>query len=238
MSINLIMAEFGLSRKHCGGWNINGFSRLNPTLSTFRKYFPESKIIVYSDVKINIGVDNSELKIVKPITPNNKRSAWRSSSYYKHLGLLESESDISISMDSDFYVYSSNIKYIIPLTEKFGLCTPFNPRYTVRKDTLVGADSDKKLDESGGFGLSVNNGFTSFYRKNDRARKFLESYCERRKKEGRGTVSFWRTMWDYGDKFIPLILPVQWNVGREHCGVGDEIILHIGHKEVKDYYKI
>jgi hypothetical protein len=151
---------------------------------------------------------------------------------------MKSTSRISIAMDSDFYVYSPNVKYIIPLTEKFGLCTPLNPRYTVRKDTLVGADSDKKLDDSGGFGLAVNTGIVSFYRDNSKARKFLEAYCKRRKVEGRGTISFWRTMWDFANEYTPYILPPQWNVCREHCGIGDEIILHIGHKQVRKYYKI
>jgi len=236
--INLILAEFGIARRNCGGGNLNGFSRLDPTVSTFIKYFPKAKITLYSNVDMNLNIPNFELKIVPLIAKNNKRSAWRSSNYYKHNGLLESTSEISIAMDSDFYVYSPNIKYIIPLTKKFGLCTPLNPRYVVRKDTLKGLDSDKQLDESGGFGLSANTGVMSFHRDNEIARKFLNDYCIRRKKEGRGTVSFWRTMWDYGYKFTPHILPPQWNVCREHRGIGDEIILHMGHKEIKEYYKL
>ena len=113
-----------------------------------------------------------------------------------------------------------------------------NPRFTVRKDTLVGADSDKQLDETGGFGLSINAGLCSFDRNNAKAREFLRMFCERRKVEGRGTVSFWRTMWDKTNDFHPAILPPQWCVCREHVGIGDEIILHAGHKEVKEFYKI
>lgn len=238
MSINLILAEFGSVRRNCGGGDFTGFSRLEPTISTFLKYFPKAKVTVYSDVKINANTKNSELKIVPPLAKGHKRSSWRSSSYYKHKGLLDSDCEISIAMDSDFYVYSPNVKYIIPLTKKFGCCTPLNPRYTVRKDTLKGADSDKKLDESGGFGLSVNTGIVSFHRDNKKARKFLEAYCERRKVEGRGTISFWRTIWEFGDKYTPYILPPQWNVCREHCGIGEEIVLHIGHKQVRKYYKL
>jgi len=232
------MAEFGQGRANCGNTDLRKYGRLDPTLTTMLKFFPDLKLTVYTDHNMKITYNNSEVRVVKPLSVGHPRSNWRSSSYYKHYGLLQASNDIAVAMDADFHVASENVKYIVPLTKRFGVCIPLNPRYIVRKDTLIGTDSDKKLDETGGYGTAINAGVISFHTTNNKARKFLELYCNRRKVEGRGTVSFWRATWDSGYGFNPYILPPQWCVCREHVGIGDEIILHIGHKEVKDYYAI
>jgi len=161
--IELVMAEFGQDRKNCGNTNLSKYGRLDPTLSTMIKFFPDLKLTVYTDYDIKISYNNHEIRKVQPLVKGHQRSKWRSSSYYKHYGLLQTNFEIAIAMDADFYVNSKNIKYIIPLTKKFGLCVPLNPRYIVRKDTLIGADSDKKLDASGGFGMAINTGILSFH---------------------------------------------------------------------------
>lgn len=237
MSINLIMAEFGRIRSNCGGANLSKYHRLDPTLKTMLKFFPDLHLTVYTNYDIKINYKNTEIKHVEPIKKDHKRSFWRSSNYWKHFGLLKSKYEISIAMDADFYILSNYVTTIIPLTLKFGLCVPMNPRYLVRVDTLIGADSDKLLDKTFGTGFATNGGMLSFHKDNRLAREFLESYCKRRKIEGRGTVSFWRTCWKFGSKFNPYILPIQWCVCKKHVGVGNEIILHLGHQEVRNYYK-
>ena len=239
MSINLIMAEFGRKRKNTGDSSLDAYGRFDPTISTMLKFFPGLCLTIYTDQTLRVGFPDAVIKKVPLIgDPKHPRAPWRSSSYWKHYGLLESPHRISIAMDADLYVYSSDVRRLPLLTENFGLCLPMNPRLLVRVDTMVGADSDKELDETGGTGFAVNLGLMSFHRDNAPARSFLEAYCKRRKVEGRSTVSMWRTIWESGSHFHPYMLPIQWCVCKKDVGVGDEIILHAGHQAVRDYYKI
>ena len=216
MSINLIMAEFGDKRRNTGDASLNHYKRLEPTLSTMLKYFPDLYLTVYTDYDIKVWYPDTKIKRVGPIgDPKHPRAPWRSSSYWKHYGLLESPHNFSVAMDADLYVYSSDVNRLRILTERFGLCFPMNPRLLVKVDTMIGADSDREL-----------------------ARRFLEAYCKRRKVEGRSTVSMWRTIWESGSHFHPYMLPIQWCVCKKDVGVGNEIILHVGHQAVKKHYKI
>ena len=42
MTVNLVMAEFGRNRVNIGGAQFGNEHRLNPTYSTFKKYFPDA----------------------------------------------------------------------------------------------------------------------------------------------------------------------------------------------------
>jgi hypothetical protein len=238
--INLVMAEFGRARKNAGGSKLNPVWRLEPTLSTMLKFFPDLYLTIYTDqdIKVRYPPETVIKKVPLIGDPKHPRAPWRSSSYWKHFGLLESPHIFSVAMDSDLYVYSSDVKRLSILTKRFGLCLPMNPRLLVRVDTMVGADSDRELDETGGTGFAVNLGVMSFWRDHAPARRFLEAYCKRRKVEGRSTVSMWRTIWESGSHFHPYMLPIQWCVCKKDVGVGDEIILHAGHQAVREYYKV
>lgn len=240
MEVELVMAEFGPNRRNAGSAELPE-KRLSPTLPTMLKYFPNLKLTLYSDQNLiaeTKTVQESTLRFVKPIGKLHPRQNWRSSSYYKVFGLLASTKEVAIAMDSDFFVCSGEAKRIISLTRRFGVCVVSNPRYLVKVDTLVGADSDRKFDESGGYGFAVNCGVMSFNRSCSKARKFLELYGKIRWKTGRGTVAFWRAQWESGFEFQPYVLPPQWNVCEEHCGIGNEVILHAGHQKIREYYKI
>ena len=183
MSINLIMAEFGKRRRNTGDASLGSYGRFDPTLKTMLQFFPDLFLTIYTDQDIEVNYPpETSIRKVPPIgDQKHPRAPWRSSSYWKHYGLLESPHQFSIAMDADLYVYSSDVKKLPILTENFGLCLPMNPRLLVRVDTLVGADSDRELDETGGTGFAVNLGMMSFWRDHAPARRFLSAYCKRRK---------------------------------------------------------
>jgi len=46
----------------------------------------------------------------------------------------------------------------------------------------------------------------------------------------------WRAV--YQTEVAPYILPPQWCVCAENVGIGNEIILHIGHDKVREFYGV
>ena len=221
--LEIILAQFG---ERC--------SVVNPSFSSFRNYFPNAKFTLYCDRKISIS--GIETKVVKSICDEkHPRYGNRNNDYFKIFGLLKSEHEMSIAIDNDMCIVSNNILKIVDLTKKFGLCIPCNPRYLVHKDTMIGEDSDRIIDDSGGTGFALNMSPISFYKSNEQGRKILDEYCNNMlQKNMRGPLVMWRSIWKIG--FNPYLLPPQWCVCLEHCGVGDEIILHLGHEKVKKFY--
>jgi hypothetical protein len=213
-----------------------------PPVENVRKYFPEAKLILYTDgdkATYETGVD--EVYIRNPedygIMRSHERYGWRAVDFFKAQGLYESPADVAIYFDNDILIVSDNVRSIIPLTQKFGACVPMNPRYTVYKDWSIGTDvTTKEKDESGYWGHATNQAILTC--SNDmRGKCFWNNYMAQfRKNPERGPFVNWRTMWNTG--FMPCILPPQWCVCKSHIGVGDEIVLHIGHHEVKKHYMV
>lgn len=238
MSINLVMAEFGEDRANAGDGDLKRFNRLDPTLSTMLKYFPDLKLTVYSDFDINVDFSNVEIKKVKSIfDKNQRRYGNRCNDYYKVLGLLESKTEVAVCIDSDMSVCSIDVKALISLVNKFGVCMPPNPRLLVKIDGIKGADGNygSDEDETFGTGFAYNMSPICFNTNNKRARELLEVYCsEMQLNPTRGPLAMWRAVWRTG--INPYLLPFQWCVCKEHCAIGNEIILHVGHSEIKKYY--
>lgn len=240
--INLVMAEFGSSRSNAGGARLSNQDRLNPTFDSFMRVFKSDtnykvSVTVYTDQNYQ---DTDLIKFVKkdPIfNPYHKRFGWRCNDYYKVLALTESDADIAISLDSDMFVMSEQAKTIVPLTKKFGVCLPANPRLLVKKDGDIGTDGQagKNYDPSNGNGFANNMSPISFDTSNSRARLLLEEYCNQMEKDPvRGPLAMWRAQWNTGVN--PYLLPYQWCVCSAHCGIGEEIMLHVGHPEVAKHY--
>ena len=159
------------------------------------------------------------------------RKGWRMNDFYKVQMLLESKEEVAVSFDGDMFILNDNFYQIEDLAKRFGLCLPVNPRYTVELDARIGADGDSCRS----YAHAVNMSPIAFHTKNNRARKMLQAYCQFMQEEPhRGTLVMWKAIYHTG--FMPSLLPPQWCVCREHIGVGDEIILHIGHDEVRDHY--
>jgi hypothetical protein len=192
-----------------------------------RKFFPEADIRIYTSASCEDVFGNR--------SKFPERWGNHMNDYWKVKRLLDSEAEIAISMDADMKIMDERVRTIIPLVKKFGVCLPVNPRGTVRKDTLIGSHSDKALDDTAGMAHAVNMTPIAFDTSNSKARYLLEKYCDIIKDNPvRGTLAMWRAI--YATGFMPCLLPVQWCVCAENVGVGDEIILHIGHDKVRDYY--
>jgi hypothetical protein len=226
MNIDLILCHFGDFR-----------FTVEPALSSFRRCFPEARTVLYTDdAARGYPEELDEIREVTPPYPRrHPRYGWRASDLYRGVGLLESKADVAVYSDSDMYFCSEAARALLPLTSRFGFCLPANPRLLVRTDALLGADTDKSLDETQGYGFAYNTAVASFSPASREARAFLEAYTRiMRDNPGRNPLNFYRAAVDSG--FSPYVLPFQWCVCEDHIGIGDEIALHVGHRRVHDYY--
>ena len=83
--------------------------------------------------------------------------------------------------------------------------------------------------------LTYDLWWNGFHTKNDRARKLLEEFARLMKENPkRSPLQYTRAAWN--TKIYPYSMPVQFGVGNGHRGCGNEIILHVGHLHVQDYY--
>jgi hypothetical protein len=211
MKLAIILAEFG---------------RPAPDVTQFRETWPEAEIQVFGDSDV-------------PKAPQfaGSRFGWRMNDYWKVRKLLDSGADIAISFDSDMRIVNRLDARTLPLlAERFGLCLPLNPRYLVRVDTQIGADSDGVLDETRGCGLAMNCTPIALNLHHPQAVEVAEWYCHLMLSSPvRGPVNWWRAVWH--SHWSPCILPPQWCVCIEHIGCKDPIILHEGHGPVRTFYE-
>lgn len=225
MDLTLVFAQFGPRA------NV-----LDPSMSTFRKFFPDCKVVLYTDVPMSVaGVE--VIVVSPPYDRNHARYGNRCNDYYKVHGLLEADTAYAIAMDADMHVVSDRAVAILPLTKKFGFCLPANPRHMVYVDNTIGADSDGTFDESRGCGYISNMSPISYFCGDERGRRVFSTYLEMMKERPiRGPVAMWNAIWKEGT--APCLLPIQWCVCAENCGVGNEIMLHVGHDQVRRFYKV
>jgi len=223
--IELVLAQFGEKA-----------GVLEPSLSSFKKYFPNAPVTLYTDVNLEGTPNIDKIRVVSPpFRRDDTRYGWHSSNLYKVVGLLESRAEVAIAFDCDMVVFSKDIYTLVPLTRRFGVCLPANPRNLVRIDTEVGAGSDRILDETRGCGLALNTTPISFFIEHRLGREFLRVFCDEIiNRPVRAPLAMWRASWKTG--FAPYILPFQWCVCKEHIGIGNEIILHVGHEKVRRHY--
>ena len=212
MKIAIILAEFG---------------KPAPDVSQYRECWPDANIGVYSEADC------------PPVAQfEGDRYGWRMNDYYSIRKALENESgaDVAIVVDGDMWICDMPKMRTLPkLAERFGICLPLNPRYTVALDTMVGADSDHSPDPLRSGAPGVNCSPVAISLQNMRAVQLAHTYCtEMLERPVRGPLAWWRAMERTGT--APLILPPQWCVCERHIGIGGEIMLHHGHDAVKRQY--
>jgi hypothetical protein len=242
-SLEIIFSSFG-SRSNANQpkhW-VDNFI-LDPTYSSVKTYFPEAKITFYTDNPL--GTDKYKdinVKVIQPnelIQTNHHRWGINNADYYQIQGLLNSTADIAISVDSDLMFVSDEVRTILPIIKKFGLCAPTNVRQLVKVDAIYtrGNDGDYHMgeDESNGNILTYDLWWNGFYTKDKRGRILLEEFARLMKENPRRSpLQYTRAAWNTG--IHPYSMPVQWGVGQGHEGCGNEIILHVGHDIIQDYY--
>ena len=242
MEIEIVFAEFGRSR----GWNQTNLDenhRLDPTYSAVKQFFPEATVVLYTDIpELAEGYD-VEVRVVdvdnSPFDKSHQKWGWHCCDYYQTKGLLDSTADIAISMDSDIVFVDDEVRTVIPITQKFGICVPQNERQLVKVDGIFtrGNDGDYHIEEDGSRGnaLTYDLWWMSFHTKNLRARMWLTEFARLMETNPkRAPLQMSRAAWNTG--IHPYAMPIQWGVGQGDVGCGSEIILHVGHTNVKEYY--
>ena len=248
MSLEIIFAEFGDRSAANQKW-VGDIGRLDPTYSQVKKYFPEAKIICYSDdPSIDDGYDIEVRVIDSDDTPfdisyregsGKLKWGYHCCDYYQAQGLLNSEADIAISMDSDLMFVSDEVRTLLPIIDKFGISCPQNERQMVRVDGIYtrGNDGDYHIgeDETNGNLLTYDLWWIGLRTNDERGKVWLKEFqrlMETNPK--RGPLQLSRAAWNTG--VYPYASPKQFGVGSGHIGCGNEIILHVGHDNVQDHY--
>lgn len=217
MKLAIILAEYG---------------KPAPDVTQYRETWPEADIQVFS---------GTDLPDVPQLDPAHPRYGWRMNDYWKVRKMLDSGADIAMCFDGDMRIVDREAARTLPLlAERFGICLPINPRYTVQRDSVDGADVAAFEDYGVLTGPGVNCSPIALSLHRDCmdpgfGLHVAEEYCEQMLANPvRGPLAWWKAMWNM--QFSPLILPPQWCVCERHIGVGGEIILHEGHASVKRHY--
>ena len=239
LNIEFIFSEFNEKRVNAGGAELSQENRLDPSLSTLKVYFPNAKYTVYSDFDLHIkDVDCKKIDI--PVLQNHKenpRHFYHLADYYKFKGMLESEADIAIAIDSDMFVFSEEIYRLIYLTEKFGFCVPNSSAQSMNFEIATSLDTIPIKDSSNGFGTTVNITPMTFCTENENGRAYYEACCDMMEQQpSRASIAMWKAAWKTG--LYPYLLPKEFCVCRGSEGLGNEVILHVGHPSVAKYYNI
>lgn len=238
LNIEFCFSEFGEHRVNAGGANFTSKNRLDPSLSTLRKYFPKAKYTVYSDFDLEIeGVQLKKI-VASPIPDkDHERYNYRTADYFKFKSLLESDADFCCVVDTDMFVVSDDIFSLVYLTEKFGFCAPYNSRNLLKKDMRISLDTGEINDLSNGFGHSYNQSPMTLWKNHPQGNAFFKKCCEIMIKEpSRASLVMWKAARETG--FSPYLLPQQWCVCADDVGIGNEILLHVGHNAVAEYYNV
>ncbi len=244
MNVEFIFSEFGYRSTANQPGTFTDEYRLDPTYSSVKKFFPEAKLTLYTDIEeLGKNYPDVEVRLVdideSPFTKSNHRWGWHCCDYYEAKGLLESTADVAISVDSDLMFVSSDVRTILPITKRFGVCVPTNERQMVKVDGIHtrGNDGDYHLDEDESKGnlLTYDLWWCSFDVSDNRGRAWLSEFCRLMETNPkRAPLQMSRASWNTG--IHPYSMPQQWGVGSGYIGCGNEIILHVGHTNVQDHY--
>ncbi len=208
------------------------FGKDAPDVSQFRRCWPYAKIHVFRDSDV-------------PRVPEfeGPRYGWRMNDYVTiqkaHELLLSGEAETVLCFDADMRIVDDcAVQELVQFAKIFGVALPLNPRYTVRRDFVDGADVRLDDEPKLWHGPSLNCSPVALSysgKRGDGARALVEAYLRQMlAAPERGPMCWWRAMEATG--VAPLILPPQWCICNRHIGVGGEIVLHEGHEDVKRYY--
>ena len=234
-SVELIMSEFGAQRKNAGGATLP-VGRLNPALESLRRYVPNLTVTVYTDGLVDLPADVTIRVVQPPFDRAHPRYGWRAHDLFQATGLLNADADVAVALDADMCVVSKDVLAIIPLASKFGVCLPINSRHIVKRE-FNAVDGRALEDATNGNGTLPYTAFIACATRSPQARKLLLRFIRLLQEAPcRAPLLWWQASWDTG--VVPYILPPQWCVGAGHVGIGDEIVLHVGHSAVRAHYGV
>lgn len=239
-NIEFFFLEIGEERVNAGGnTDLQNQNRLDPSYSTLKHYFPNAKFIVYSDFDLN--VEGVELRKIPQETfdlfEEHPRKLYRLVQYLKLQAITNSQADIAIAIDSDMFVFSDEIYRLIYITDKFGFCVPSSNGLSMNFDVANSLDTYPITDDSNGFGGTFNITPMTLKTSDIRGKEFYTECMKATVAKGsRSSISMWNAAWKTG--IYPYLLPREFCVCRGSEGIDNEVILHIGHQSVADYYNI
>ena len=236
--IEFVFTEFGRERVNGGGALLDTQNRLEPSLSGIKKYFPHARITVYTDFDWDDADGITVKKVSSPVVnPEHSRYGYRSVDYFKFKALSEATADFTCALDSDMFFVNENIYSLLFLTRKFGFCVAQNVRQIYNLDMRISKDTQSIADESLGNGYSYNQSPMTIWKNNQNGKTFYHNCAVIMKEDpSRASLVMWKAVWRTG--LFPYVLPKQFCVCDGDEGCGDEILLHVGHKSVKNHYKL
>lgn len=238
LDIEFVFTEFGKERVNGGGSQLDEKQRLHPSLGGIKKYFPNARITVYTDFDWDDAKGITVKKVISPITDSeNPRYGYRTVDYFKFLALSQATADFTCALDSDMFFVNENIYSLVFLTQKFGFCAAQNVRQIFNLDMRISKDTQPIRDESLGNGYSYNQSPMTIWKHDANGITFFRNCAEiMQKAPSRASLIMWKAAWK--TKLYPYVLPKQFCVCDGDEGCGDEIMLHVGHKSVQQYYKL
>ena len=76
----------------------------------------------------------------------------------------------------------------------------------------------------------------TLWKNDERGNVFYKTCAEIMKTDpSRASLVMWKSAWETG--IFPYILPKQCCLCDGNEGLGEEVILHVGHEKIKEYYK-
>ena len=226
-------------------------SKLFKSISIVRSFSQEIPIRVYSDINLDLKfTENIELIKFNRVK-YSVREENRNSSLFRLISLKESDWDNTCYLDSDIFIVNNQFLNGFKIAENYGITMVENPRYFIKTnlelhqayqenlgDLDIGADVNEYdrefTKDMPNFMMALNMGVI-FY--NHKSKDFLnELIREQESNPSRGQAGLYRTIWK--TKKFPYSLPVQWLVCKKHLRIQNPLALHVGHKEILDWYNI
>lgn len=235
--MEVIFAEFG-KRVNAGDGSVPK-GRLEPALSSVRKYLPNAKVHVICDSdaadEIDSNYDSIEVlwrRGAIPFDRSHSRYGWRCNDYFKIIGMRDSNHEVAVALDADMKIISPRAADIEGLAKRFGFCLPINARWVAQKDARSEADGGlcpELLTHSPAYA-------TGFMARG--VGNLLIHYVadEMLNIPARLPLVITRAVGRSPSLPPPYLLPPQWCVTGGLEGIGDEIAIHVGHKCVADFY--
>ena len=219
---------------------------LRQSVRVLRAFDGEIPVVVHHDADLSraeLG-DPPNLTLVR-FEPRSfaENAGKRNSNLRRFVALLESPFDVTAYMDNDLFIVDRAFFDGFEIARHFGLALPANPRAFLLTDSgdlgdlEVGADvSDfdrAYLADMPRHMLAYNTTLMFHPR---RSRPFVEEVVRQLELHpSRGQAALARAIWTR--KEAPHALPVNWMVGRRHMGIERPITLHVGQREVHEWWR-